>query len=271
MWSPHIKDPALGQNSHLRRSVSSTPTRSVSCIGYFMTGCSTARRRSAAPRCRHRSGGQRRGVDGDLDGAAALLVGDGANASCHSRQPEAWVSMPVRSTRPAAPGRGSARCRACGRPRPPRRRTRWTDPADLLEVERLHSHGRGRGHRSSRASPRLEHPDLDLERLGLADRVVGDVDAARVAHREPVEALHRRLEHAAGPRRQLLDHLLRVPSRTTLWAPSLRGERRLGVEAGDDRRPRRRGRGPAGSRPRTTRGPRRPTRGPARRAAAGGG
>ena len=83
------------------------------------------------------------------------------------------------------------------------------DPADLLEVERAPLPPAGRVHAAlhERAAG-LEHPHLHLEGLRLADGVVGDVDAAGVAHRDAGQALHGRPEHPARPLRQLLDHLL---------------------------------------------------------------
>ena len=82
------------------------------------------------------------------------------------------------------------------------------DPADLLEVERAPLPAPGRVHAAlHERAARLEHAHLDLEGLGLADGVVDDVDAAGVAHRHAGQTLHGRAQHAARPRRQLLDHL----------------------------------------------------------------
>ena len=67
------------------------------------------------------------------------------------------------------------------------------DPTQLISLKYsgLHSQRPGAWHPAlHQRAPGLEHPDLDLERLGLGDGVVGDVDAAGVAHRDPVEALH---------------------------------------------------------------------------------
>ena len=47
-----------------------------------------------------------------------------------------------------------------------------------------------------------EHAHADLQGLGPGDGVVDDVDPARVGDGQPVEG---RVEHAAGPRGQLLD------------------------------------------------------------------
>ena len=127
------------------------------------------------------------------------------------------------------------------------------DPADLLEVERapLPAAGRVDAALHERA-PRLQHPDLDLERLGLADGVVGDVDPAGVAHREAAEALHRRAAARRPTRRPApRPSPAAAPRRNTRWAPSSVGQRRPGRRSGRRRRPRRRGRGRAGSRPRS--------------------
>ena len=58
------------------------------------------------------------------------------------------------------------------------------DPGDLLEVERAPLPSARRVHAAlHERAARLEHADAHLERLGLADGVVDDVDAAGVAHR----------------------------------------------------------------------------------------
>ena len=109
------------------------------------------------------------------------------------------------------------------------------EPTQLISLKYsgLHSHRPGRVDAAlhERAAG-LEHAHLDLEGLGLGDGVVGHVDAAGVAHREPVEALHRRPQHAARPRGQLLDQLeLRAEAEHRVRA-ELVGEVGLRVEAG---------------------------------------
>ncbi len=125
-----------------------------------------------------------------------------ANASRQAERPNVWVTRPARSTRPRggevevvldavapdavhlldAEGVGA-------------------DPADLLEVERAPLPAAGGMHAAlDQRAPGPQHPHLDLERLRLADGVVGHVDAAGVAHGQPVEALHGGAQHAAATR-----------------------------------------------------------------------
>ena len=69
-------------------------------------------------------------VDGHLDGPGVLLVGDGQEGVAPLAQAEGVGEQPgeVDATG-RTPGPGSARCRACARPPPPRCRRRWSRPS----------------------------------------------------------------------------------------------------------------------------------------------
>src|SRR5207249_2108494 len=72
------------------------------------------------------------------------------------------------------------------------------DPVDLLEVQRAPLPPAGSVHAAlHERAPRLEQADADLERLWLAHRVVHDVDARGMGHRQAHERL---AQPPAGPR-----------------------------------------------------------------------
>src|SRR5205823_12037892 len=79
------------------------------------------------------------------------------------------------------------------------------DDADFLEVQRrpLEAAGCAYAGHDQRTSA-LQHADADLQRVGLADGVVDDVDLTGVAERQ---ALPRAPQGAARPAGQLLDEL----------------------------------------------------------------
>jgi hypothetical protein len=104
-------------------------------------------------------------------------------------------------------------------------------PADLLEVERAPFPATRRVDAAlDERPPRLEQADADLERLRLPDRVVHDVHEGREGHRQSGQRLP---QHAARPRRELLDDPQARLVGEDDGGPELPGQLLLALEAGD--------------------------------------
>ena len=147
-----------------------------------------------------------------------------------------WVSIGVRSIRPALhqvevvldPVLAHAR-------RPPRPRRRWSRPSEIsLKYSGAPLPPGGAVHAAlDQRAPLAQEADPDLERLGLADGVVHDVDAAR----DGTSAARRGAAIRWPPDQAASSSMIcsRSSEPTTIDAPRRRARVGLGVESGDDR------------------------------------